>query len=323
MFTKFLITNSSAVARYVLEDLVTFTLGKLRRLGAHITTSSLYIIVRVLVVAGFIGLALSAAALEYSLLYNFIIPITFQSAEIPLHMEVEDGVSHKQGSLPLGTDVIVENEEYELAVVLTMPESQINFEVGNFDVVLTFSDDRRMAAMVRLTQGILKYSSYVLRTSRTFIYFIPLLLGWTEEAQVVRVLLNTSFNNYDELKSVRLQIFPSELQVYKAELQLATKLWGLRLIMHRYFYSSIFISVSALFFINCVVFVAVFYLRCFNAPTPVAVRTSRRSRSVHIDVQGSFEIVPRPEAQQFPSDFSHVLKTKSKGMAWWRMVVFR
>jgi hypothetical protein len=45
------------------------------------------------------------------------------------------------------------------------------------------------------------------------------------------VLLNTS--NYEELKSVKLQIFLSELQVYNAELGLAPKFGGLRLIMHK------------------------------------------------------------------------------------------
>jgi hypothetical protein len=282
--------------------------NKAKSLTTSIAVSSLYVLVRGLVILALVSLALSTAVFEYCLLYQLLIPVTLQRAEIPLQSVTLGGVgSFKQGTLQVGSDIILQNEKYELAVILTVPESQVNFDIGNFNITLAFSEEHKLSGLVRTTQGILKYTNPVLRACRTFVFIVPLLLGWLEEAQEVRILLNASFSNYDELKAMTLMISPKELQVYKAELQLTTKLEGLRLVMHKYFYISLVLSISALFLVNCLVFTGLFYLRYTRVATPVSSHPGRP------DLEKVYELTPRPEAQCFPANFSHILRVWSNG----------
>jgi hypothetical protein len=99
-----------------------------------------------------------------------------------------------------------------------------------------------------------------------------------------------------------LMISPKELQVYKAELQLTTKLEGVRLVIHKYFYLSLVLSISALFFVNCSVLTAVFYVRCTQGATPV------NSHPAQPDLEKMYELTPRSEAQCFPANFSNILR---------------
>mmetsp|Transcript_9372 Transcript_9372/g.18007 ORF Transcript_9372/g.18007 Transcript_9372/m.18007 type:complete len:317 (+) Transcript_9372:2244-3194(+) len=316
MITQFLISNSTAIARSVLDDLSSFAFGKVKALTSRIASTTLYVFVRVLVLFCFITLALSAATLEYSLLYNLLIPVTFQSAEIPLHTELD----HKQGTILVGTDIFLQNEEYELSILLHVPESQTNYDIGNFDVWVTFDPEKKLGGL-----GMLKYSSYLLRACRTIAYIFPLMMGWTEEAQVVNVLIDPSLSSHKDLKELKVDIYPRELQVYKAEMQLSTKLSGVRKVMHKYFYSSMLFCVSSLFVFNCAVLTAVFYARYFSPPPPS--RLSRRSNSslpkIDLPNEHEFDLVPRPEAQKYPADFSHILKKKQEGGSWTKMIVLR
>lgn len=225
--------------------------------------------------------------------------------------------------MQVGSDVVFQNEEYELWVLLTVPESQTNFDIGNFDVSITFSDENRLDGMVTNTQSMLKYSSPLLRVLKTITFMFPLLLGWTDEAQIVPVLLSASFVNHTGLNDLVVEISPKELQIYKAELQVSARLSGIRSVMHRYFYSSMLICISFLFSVNCTILTAVFYLRYYKPPTATSEIVIRRSAHFQkIEMQNEYELIPRPEAQKFPTDFSHILKMEESTKTWSQMIVF-
>jgi hypothetical protein len=131
--------------------------------------------------------------------------------------------------------------------------------------------------MVGDSQGMLKYSSFFIRASRSVAYLVPLIFGWVEEAQEIRVVFSSRLTSCTGLQSLIVQVFPRELQVYKAELELTVELTGVRRLMAKYFYLSMIICIAALFVINSSVLACAFcYYFSSARPSP---RHSRRTQS--------------------------------------------
>ena len=82
------------------------------------------------------------------------------------------------------------NEDYELKLILTLPESEKNLEIGTFDVAMIQNETvyRRMQSM--------RYTSPMVRHIRAFFLFFPIIFGLYDEIQEVQV--NFNYHNIDE-----------------------------------------------------------------------------------------------------------------------------
>ncbi|KAI9300788.1 putative adipose-regulatory protein-domain-containing protein [Cunninghamella echinulata] len=125
-------------------------------------------------------------------------------------------------------------QAYNVFVQLHVPTSDINFNLGNFmvDVKLLTENETVLAHSSR--PGILRYQSHTQRILHVLAKAFPLLIGFTEESQVVVVPL---MEGYIEKKSnpfvkASVSISNPDLQIYDAQISIRADFRGLRYYMY-------------------------------------------------------------------------------------------
>ncbi|CAO3632426.1 unnamed protein product [Cunninghamella blakesleeana] len=125
-------------------------------------------------------------------------------------------------------------QAYNVYVQLHVPTSDINFNLGNFmvDVKLLTQDNTVLAHSSR--PGILRYQSHTQRIIHVLAKAFPLLIGFTEESQIVIVPL---IEGYIEQKSnpfvkASVAISNPDLQIYDAQISIRADFRGLRYYMY-------------------------------------------------------------------------------------------
>ncbi|KAI9012634.1 putative adipose-regulatory protein-domain-containing protein [Phycomyces nitens] len=79
------------------------------------------------------------------------------------------------------------DQGYDVSVRLHVPTSDINFNLGNFMVSVDLETTNQSAVVSSSRPAILRYQSNTQRILRVFAKAIPLLVGLTEESQVIYV----------------------------------------------------------------------------------------------------------------------------------------
>ena len=191
--------------------------------------------------------------------------------------------------------MVVENEDYLVSLVLVVPESEVNFEVGNINVEVDFSEDFRCKGI-----GMMTYYSKPVRTLRSLFKFWLILVGLTQESQEIKVDLYHSIPDASSVKQINITITPPELQVYKAYFNLEVQLFGIRYLMHYYFYSSWVLG-------SLVIFLLELLATAWNY-----VSFSKASAPKETPKPPVEWIVPNTNnnSELVPKDFSHLLKPK-------------
>ncbi|ORY95628.1 putative adipose-regulatory protein-domain-containing protein [Syncephalastrum racemosum] len=154
-------------------------------------------------------------------------PIYFQyTAEEPI--AVID-LTRGQAYAPLRHD-----QAYDVSVHLHVPTSDINFDLGNF-MVKTWLQAGDMTTLAQASRpSILRYQSKSHRVLHVMAKALPLLVGFTEESQVISVKLIEGFveNKSRPVKQVTVSVSNPRLQVYDAELRVVADFRGLRYYMY-------------------------------------------------------------------------------------------
>lgn len=86
---------------------------------------------------------------------------------------------------------------YDVSVQLHVPTSDTNFDIGNFMIDLGLNAQNGSVILHSSRPGILRYQSQTQRIMRVFAKALPLLVGLTEESQVITIKL---VDNFMELK---------------------------------------------------------------------------------------------------------------------------
>ncbi|KAI9481197.1 MAG: putative adipose-regulatory protein-domain-containing protein [Benjaminiella poitrasii] len=123
---------------------------------------------------------------------------------------------------------------YDISVQLNVPTSDINFNIGNFMVQLDLYDSDDSVILQSNRPSILRYQSRTQRIMRVFAKAIPLLIGLTEEHQVLNIKL---VDDYMEQKSkalnkISVSISDPRIQIYDAKLLILANFKGLRYYMY-------------------------------------------------------------------------------------------
>lgn len=84
-------------------------------------------------------------------------------------------------------------QEYSLALVLDVPESDWNFELGMFGVTVDIVDIESRKIVTYKTMGTLVYKSVLLRFLTTLVYFPWYLMGRFEQKQMISLTLKENF----------------------------------------------------------------------------------------------------------------------------------
>jgi hypothetical protein len=220
----------------------------------------------------------------------------------------------------VGEAIIFQRESYQLRLLLELPESETNFQLGNFDVLVTFSGNVTVRGSVNSIQGILKYRSPLVRMTRTVLMIAFYVLGIWDESQEVTVQLNTAV--LDNVKTAEIQICPKELQVYSASIQVEAMLTGLRGFVARHPYVSAVCGVMTIFTLEIL---GVLWMllkrrnRWVSESFAVTLRPITNGEYTKPTLKQLTYIEPLKECDpvtEIPRDFSHLLLPEPVEKSW-------
>ncbi|KAL2628887.1 hypothetical protein R1flu_013573 [Riccia fluitans] len=152
----------------------------------------------------------------------------------------------KAKSLPLDKLVsyrrIAAGHNFQVNVILTMPESEYNLRLGMFQVTAETLSARNQVLMRQSKPCILPYRSALIRLFKTVVYSVPLLMGFSSEAQRLEVTVLQAQEKVIPTASVRILLEPKAgypqggglPELYGSELRLESVLPWPKAIIHRW-----------------------------------------------------------------------------------------
>ncbi|CAM0138376.1 unnamed protein product [Umbelopsis sp. WA50703] len=137
-------------------------------------------------------------------------------------------------------------QQYKVDILLHVPSSEINFDIGNFmvRVDLKTADDKSVSYSSR--PSILRYQSALHRTLAVFAKALPLILGIAKETQTIVLPMMEHFvedGTHPVTKAI-VSISDHRLQIYHMHLHMTADFHGLRYYMynHRIITAMVFIT---------------------------------------------------------------------------------
>ncbi|SAL96315.1 hypothetical protein [Absidia glauca] len=187
----------------------------------------------------FVWILLTSIA-AYLTFYHHYVPQTLHSQPIFFqygHIDQRNQVAPK-GIIDLTggyQKVPLRHEQaYNVFVQLHVPNSNINFDLGNFmvNVELLSTDNAVISQSSRA--GILRYQSHAQRLLHVLSKALPLLAGLTEESQVINIPLIEDFMEQKSNPVVQAAVTLSNpaLQIYDAHFSIRADFRGLRYYMY-------------------------------------------------------------------------------------------
>ncbi|KAI8920152.1 putative adipose-regulatory protein-domain-containing protein [Powellomyces hirtus] len=186
---------------------------------------------------------LSIAVAVYALFYcvyipqvTWVIPVYMQYGSPGTISQPQAYVDFTGGRARQQSAYLTPEQHYDLALELVVPDSDRNFELGNFMVRIDLytKDNKTTASSSR--PATLEYRTPLLRTMRTLWNGLPLLLGLSKEAQTVKLLL---LEKYEEMQAspihhALIHLSDARLQLYETRLHIDANFQGLRYFMYHW-----------------------------------------------------------------------------------------
>jgi hypothetical protein len=142
------------------------------------------------------------------------------------------------------------DQVYSVLLELHVPASERNVDLGNFMVALWLKNSANEIAHFSARPAILRYRSSLLHTMLTFYRTLPLLLGFSDESQRIKVNLIESFvDDYrNPITTAEITLSTPNLQLYAARLVLDAHFSGLRYFMYYWPLSTATTFIAIFFF---------------------------------------------------------------------------
>jgi len=182
--------------------------------------------------------------------------------EKPLHFEF----SSPERSYPPQTRLSLSQEltkyqGYELKILLTLPESTTNFDIGMFMIQtkLSYENANKTTCAPKIAaqsnrHAIIIWKSGLQRIIYTLFYSLPLVLGVStvEEKQNIEVVMFEEFvyepPREDDFLVIDAQLSDPKIQLYRSVLQLRAQLHGISYYCYHYFYTCLLLGTLCIFF---------------------------------------------------------------------------
>jgi len=193
------------------------------------------------------------AVFLYGTFYYAYMPIEVHEEDVnllfhPCKDEIGRVCSYPNASLRLDVNRkhrLMTGQPYSISVLLEVPESHVNQELGMFRSCLKIFHSGENVLAESCRSRILEYRSSLLRILETFIFSPFLLLGTTTQRQWIRInFFRDYIDNADfPAKELSFEIHSEYLQVYSTKMQITAELTGLRHIMYHHPWISTFSAV--------------------------------------------------------------------------------
>lgn len=140
---------------------------------------------------------------------------------------------------------LMTGQPYSISVLLEVPESGINQELGMFRSCLKVINIGGTQLAESCRSSILEFRSSLLRVLETFVFSPFLLLGTATQRQWININFFRDFIDNAEVpaKELAFEIQSEYLQVYSTKIQITAELTGLRHIMYHHPWISTFTAV--------------------------------------------------------------------------------
>ncbi|KAI4470016.1 bernardinelli-seip congenital lipodystrophy 2 bscl2 protein [Holotrichia oblita] len=159
--------------------------------------------------------------------------------------------------------LLMMGQPYRVELVLEMPESPVNKQLGMFMVCVDFRGKSNKLITRSCRSAMLHYRSFVLDLIYTVAYSPLLLIGTVEEKQTINIEL---FEDYYEIENeavtdVYVEIQSTRIEIYSAKFLLNAHFSGLRYVMFNWPIISAIIGITSnLFFIAVICMISWYQL---------------------------------------------------------------
>lgn len=197
------------------------------------------LIFRLIIVLFAFGIILSTAVFMYICFYYTYVPLKAHAR--PAHMqftscEAGKGVcSYPQAyvSLTKRQQLLMVGQPYRVLVVIEMPESPVNQNLGMFQVCAEMREQGGELKGHSCRTAILHYKSDLLNWIATWIRAPLYMFGLREEKQLLEVELFSTFHddNFQPVTDVYVEIQSKQIEFYSVSLHITAHFTGLRYLM--------------------------------------------------------------------------------------------
>ncbi|KAJ6115769.1 hypothetical protein N7523_006186 [Penicillium sp. IBT 18751x] len=219
--------------------------------------TALRIYLNIILFSGATLLLLSISGIAYTIFYINYIPTV--GVDRVVHLQ-HDPEQHPWGTASLESE-FVSSQPYDVAVILDMPRTPKNLDIGNFMIDLTLYARQTGGSVIPVETSnpisksrrpaILTYSSPIVDLARRVLRLPLYLVGWRREAEILEIPMmervEFARGSKNLPQSLRLEIQSwNEMQIYSARVEFRARFTGLRWCMYRWKFTS-FVVFSFLF----------------------------------------------------------------------------
>ncbi|KAI8048270.1 putative adipose-regulatory protein-domain-containing protein [Thamnidium elegans] len=136
----------------------------------------------------------ATSIVAYILFYNQYIPPITHIQPIWFNYGLQNAGPQAIVDILAGNSVALKHEQvYDVSIQLHVPTSDTNFDIGNFMIDIELQTKNGSSILRSSRPAILRYQSRTQRVMRVFAKAIPLLVGLSEESQVITPKLIDNF----------------------------------------------------------------------------------------------------------------------------------
>lgn len=164
---------------------------------------------------------------------------------------------HATIDLEFSTSKLSTSQPYDVVVELTLPNTPSNHDIGNFMVELEMMSSTSETIIKTARPTILQYSSPLIDSLSTVLLSAPVLLGFKEESQILRIPLLERYEFESgwlaSPSQVRLELHAPGIKVYNSRILFRTHLRGLTWVLYTFKITS-FLVFTTLFWLSGMLF---------------------------------------------------------------------
>jgi len=197
--------------------------------------------------------------LGYCLFYFLYIPQIAHS--LPVYFQYYDDIDQPIAEVDLSNNswrqngILTGGQYYNVLIELNVPDSQHNYDLGNFMINLSFKNALNETVAYSSRPCIVKYKSFVQKNIETIVKTVPLFFDVAQESQTIHLPLFESFMEDEEVATTKAIVTLSNksLHLNNAKLNFEARFHGLRYYMYHWKLLTAVLLISVLMFWEIVI----------------------------------------------------------------------
>merc|ERR1711936_581295 len=198
------------------------------------------------------SLVLAVAIFLYGTFHYTYMPVELANMPVSLEYEPCEGQTSARCSFPKATVALggkqqmLQGQVYSITVLLEVPDSPGNEELGMFMACMNVTGQDGTAIARSCKSSISVYRSPMLRSIETVAFAPGFLVGWAEQKQIIPVTFFTAFHPDPHVpaREFHIEVKSKLVQVARASLHIEANLTGLRHLMYRHSWFSAVLGVG-------------------------------------------------------------------------------